>query len=181
MKDRTLLVGGLSSLHDGLCAAALRSQGLSAVPLHPCTDNGLRRARALGNHGQCNPAHYSVGAVLEHAQASGEAPAHFAQRHAWLTLGSNGPCRLAAFGFEYQSPMAFGALATALKKAYGMSDEEVLFFQVHVSADEDHTGAIVRVLDKHATSEETREAIRQAAFTYAELYHGMLSTYEAFA
>jgi len=86
-----------------------------------------------------------------------------------------------AFGFEYQSPMAFGALAKALKKSYNMSDDEVLFFQVHVSADEDHTGAIVRVLDKHATSEETREAIRQAAFTYAELYHGMLSTYEAFA
>ena len=86
-----------------------------------------------------------------------------------------------AFGFEYQSPMAFGALATALKKAYKMSDDDVRFFSVHVSADEDHTGAIVRVLDKHATSEETRRAIRENAFRYAELYHGMLSTYEAFA
>jgi len=86
-----------------------------------------------------------------------------------------------AFGFEYQSPMAFDALAKALKKSYKMSDDDVRFFSVHVTADEDHTGAIVRVLDKHARSEETRRAIRESAFHYAELYHGMLSTYEAFA
>lgn len=102
MKGRMLLVGGLSSLHDALCAAALRAVGFEAATLHRCTDSGLRRARALGNHGQCNPAHYSVGAVLKHADASGLAPADFADRHAWLTLGSNGPCRLAAFGFEYR-------------------------------------------------------------------------------
>lgn len=97
----TLLVGGLSSVHDPLCAAALRGIGLDAVPLAARTDAGLRRARGLGNHGQCNPAHYAVGAVLEHAQQSGQAPADFARRHEWLTIGSCGPCRLASFGFEY--------------------------------------------------------------------------------
>ena len=56
-----------------------------------------------------------------------------------------------AFGFEYQSPMAFGALADALRKSYGMYDHDVTFFSVHVTADEDHTGSIVRVLDAHAT------------------------------
>ena len=97
----TLLVGGLSSVHDPLCAAALRGLGTPAEALHPRTDEGLRRARALGNHGQCNPAHYAVGAVLDHARRSGEDPASFAARHAWLTVGSCGPCRLASFGFEY--------------------------------------------------------------------------------
>jgi pyrroloquinoline quinone (PQQ) biosynthesis protein C len=86
-----------------------------------------------------------------------------------------------AFGFEYQSPMAFGALAKGLKKSYNMSDEDVAFFAVHITADEDHTGAIVRVLDKHATSEDIRRAIRESVFKYAEFYHGMLSTYEAFS
>ncbi|MBL8917824.1 MAG: hypothetical protein JNJ54_03110 [Myxococcaceae bacterium] len=102
MKDTTLLVGGLSGLHDPLCAAALQGLGRRAVPLHPCTNEGLRRARAFGNHGQCNPAHYTVGAVLEHARKSGLPAAEFAARHAWLTPGSTGPCRLAAFGFEYR-------------------------------------------------------------------------------
>jgi pyrroloquinoline quinone (PQQ) biosynthesis protein C len=86
-----------------------------------------------------------------------------------------------AFGFEYQSPMMFGALARALKTSYGMSDRDVEFFSVHVTADEDHTGAIVRVLDVYATSDEDRGAVRDAALSYAECYHRMLSTYEAFA
>jgi pyrroloquinoline-quinone synthase len=86
-----------------------------------------------------------------------------------------------AFGFEYQSPAAFGALAEALKKSYGMSEHDVTFFSVHVTADEDHTGGIVRVLDAHATSDADRRAVRDAALTYAEYYHRMLSTYEAFA
>ncbi len=101
MGGRVTLVGGLSSVHDPLCAAALRGLGLRAEALHPRTDAGMRRARGLGNHGQCNPAHYSVGAVLEHMQRSGQSPAAFAERHVWLTVGSCGPCRLAAFGLEY--------------------------------------------------------------------------------
>jgi pyrroloquinoline-quinone synthase len=86
-----------------------------------------------------------------------------------------------AFGFEYQSPLMFGALARALKHSYGMSDHEVEFFSVHVTADEDHTGAIVRVLEAYATSDDDRSEVRQAALSYAEAYHGMMSTYEVFA
>ena len=86
-----------------------------------------------------------------------------------------------AFGFEYQSPMAFGAIAEGLKKSYNMSEDDARFFSVHVTADEDHTGSIVRVLDKYATTEDVRAKIKESAFTYAEYYHGMLSTYEAFS
>jgi pyrroloquinoline quinone (PQQ) biosynthesis protein C len=87
----------------------------------------------------------------------------------------------AAFGFEYQSPLAYGAIARALKGSYGMTDQEVAFFEVHVTADEDHTGSIVRVLDTYGTGDDDRRAFREAALTYAEQYHRMLSTYEAFA
>lgn len=87
----------------------------------------------------------------------------------------------AAFGFEYQSPMAYGALAKALKKSYGMSDKDVEFFSVHVTADEDHTGAIVRVFEKYATDEETRRQIKEVVCEYGQRYFEMMSTYEAFA
>ena len=102
MSPRTILVGPLSPVHDALAAAALRGAGLTAQAVHPPTDLGLARARAHGNHGQCNPPHYAVGAVLEHARASGLPAKDFAERHAWLTLGSCGPCRLAAFPVEWQ-------------------------------------------------------------------------------
>lgn len=97
LAGRTLLAGGLSSLHDPLLVGALRGAGLDAVALPPRTDAGLRRARALGNHGQCNPAHYAVGAVLDAARGQ----AAFAEHYAWLTVGSCGPCRLSAFGLEW--------------------------------------------------------------------------------
>ena len=100
-EERTWLVGGLSSVHDPLLAATLRGAGLRSERLHPRTNSGLRRARSLGNHGQCNPAHFAVGAVLEHARRSGEEPGAFAAGHGWLTAGSCGPCRLASYGFEY--------------------------------------------------------------------------------
>jgi pyrroloquinoline-quinone synthase len=87
----------------------------------------------------------------------------------------------AAFGFEYQSPEAYGKLATALKRSYGMSDRDVEFFSVHVTADEDHTGAIVRVFDRYATDEVTRREIKRVACEYGERYFKMMSTYEAFA
>ena len=86
----------------------------------------------------------------------------------------------AFFGFEYQSPKAYGMIAEALQKSYGMSDDEVLFFSVHVTADEDHGDSIVRVFEQYADTPEIREQLRECSNIYAELYYGMLSTYEAF-
>lgn len=115
--ERTLLVGGLSSVHDPLLAAALRGCGRRAEALHPRTDSGLKLARGFGNHGQCNPAHYAVGAVLEHARSSGMVAHAFCETRAWLTVGSCGPCRLAAFPHEYARVLAgagLGALPVVL-------------------------------------------------------------------
>ncbi len=53
-------------------------------------------------------------------------------------------------------------------------------FDVHVTADEDHGDAIVETLIQHATTEELQRAVRDAAWNYAEYYHGMLSTYESY-
>jgi predicted nucleotide-binding protein (sugar kinase/HSP70/actin superfamily) len=144
---RTLLVGGLSSVHDPLCAAALCGLGEPAEALHARTNEGLARARALGNHGQCNPAHYAVGAVLEHARRSGETPEAFAQRYGWLTVGSCGPCRLAAFGFEY---------ARVLRGA-GLGDLPVLFVEQVAFAHAPTSGGLAR-LDA-GPAEALRDAI----------------------
>lgn len=99
--SRTLLVGGLGALRDELVVAALGGAGLDAVVLPPPSDAGLARARALGNHGQCNPAQYPVGAVLEAASGATSLEA-FAERHCWVVPSSCGPCRLAAFPLEWR-------------------------------------------------------------------------------
>lgn len=98
---KTLLVGGLGRSRDALLCAALRGAGVAVRQLPAPSDAGLRRARAFGNHGQCSPAHYAVGAVLEAAEASGLSGDTFARTHRWVTAGSCGPCRLAAFPLEW--------------------------------------------------------------------------------
>ncbi len=115
MSSRTLLVGGLGRARDLLAVAALRAGGVEAALLPAPSDAGLERARALGNHGQCNPAHYAVGQVLEHA--SGKDAGELARTHAWLVPGSCGPCRLAAFPLEWQRVLdraGLGALEVQL-------------------------------------------------------------------
>jgi predicted nucleotide-binding protein (sugar kinase/HSP70/actin superfamily) len=106
-----MLLGGLGATRDALGVAALRAAGIDAQVLPAPSDAGLARARALGNHGQCNPAQYAVGAVLERARACGERPADFARRHAWLVPASCGPCRLAAFPLEWARVLEGSGLA----------------------------------------------------------------------
>lgn len=86
-----------------------------------------------------------------------------------------------AFGFEFQAPVAFGALARGMKKAYGMSSHDVAFFEVHITADEDHTASIVRVLDRYASGADDLRAIKDSAWQNAEHYYRMLDVYESFA
>lgn len=111
MTARRVLLGGLGAVRDALAVAALRGAGLDAERLPPPTDLGLARARVLGNHGQCNPAQYAVGTVLERARAAPEGPAAFARRHAWLVPASCGPCRLAAFPLEWARVLEGAGLA----------------------------------------------------------------------
>lgn len=100
--SRTMLVGGLGALRDELVVAALAGAALDAVALPSPTDAGLALARALGNHGQCNPGQYPVGSVLEAARRAGLDAATFAARHVWVVPSSCGPCRLAAFPLEWR-------------------------------------------------------------------------------
>ncbi len=86
----------------------------------------------------------------------------------------------AAMGFEYQSPLAFKRIADGLREHYGLDDDGVRFWEVHVTADEDHGDALVEALIRYANTEELQAACRDAAWSYAECYHDMLSTYEAF-
>ena len=86
-----------------------------------------------------------------------------------------------AFGFEAQAPQAFAALAQGMKKSYGMSSHDVAFFEVHITADEDHTASIVRVLDEYASGADDLRAIKDSAWQNAEHYYRMLNVYESFA
>jgi predicted nucleotide-binding protein (sugar kinase/HSP70/actin superfamily) len=117
--ERTLLVGGLSPVHDALLAAALRGKGVRANVARTNND-GLRLARGLDRSGRCNPGLRAVGAVLEEAQKSELPAAAFAGRHVWVT---SGPCRLSGFSLEDReilSAAGLGALPIVSMEQLGL-------------------------------------------------------------
>lgn len=63
-------------------------------------------------------------------------------------------------GFESQVPQTFGRVAAGLKKYYGLNDADVLFWSVHVSADEEHGDISEELVWTQAKTEEQRENIR---------------------
>jgi pyrroloquinoline-quinone synthase len=150
-----------------LCEEELGSLSQTAAHFELCADS----ARALG-------------ATEEELAAARPLPAthrmmlhgEMCLRHrGWLAgLGSS-------LGVESQTPLTFQRIAAGLRAQYGLGDEAVRFFDVHVTADEDHGSSMAALLIEHATTEELQRLARDAAWTGAECYHGMLSTYEAYA
>jgi predicted nucleotide-binding protein (sugar kinase/HSP70/actin superfamily) len=101
MNSRTLLVGGLSSTHDALVAAALRGRGIAAEPVGTADQGSLAIGRKLLARGHCNPTYYLSGALVERLRRSA-APG----RYAYLTIGSCGPCRFATYAAEHRRALA---------------------------------------------------------------------------
>ncbi|MFO0648198.1 MAG: hypothetical protein U0326_18310 [Polyangiales bacterium] len=85
-----LLIGGVSSLHDPLLAAALRGCGFDATALPTPRDEDLEVGRALLPRATPNPGLYLVGAVLrqlgEMARARGVSVAEAASRSALVCV-----------------------------------------------------------------------------------------------
>lgn len=65
-------------------------------------------------------------------------------------------------GIEIFMPKFFGALADALKTQFGLSDEELAYLRVHVSADADHARRAFEIINRYADSEQIREKARQS-------------------
>lgn len=63
-------------------------------------------------------------------------------------------------GFESQVPQTFGRVAAGLKKHYGLKDDDVLFWSVHVSADEEHGDISEELVWAQAQTETERDNVR---------------------
>jgi pyrroloquinoline-quinone synthase len=63
---------------------------------------------------------------------------------------------------EGQVPGAFGPMARALEKHYGLATEDVAFWDVHEVADQDHSDVGDHIVVKHAATEELRQQVRDA-------------------
>jgi pyrroloquinoline-quinone synthase len=63
---------------------------------------------------------------------------------------------------EGQVPGSFGRLARALEKHYGLTREQVAFWDVHEEADRDHSDVGDHIVVRFATTEEWQRKVREA-------------------
>ena len=118
----TILLGGLTSIHDRVITAAFETCGYRSENLAPPDLDAFQLGRQYGNVGQCNPAYFTVGNLIKYLQnleASGLSRADIVDRYAFFTSGTCGPCRFGMYEAEYR---------LALKNA-GFDGFRVLTFQ----------------------------------------------------
>jgi pyrroloquinoline-quinone synthase len=63
---------------------------------------------------------------------------------------------------EGQVPGSFGRLARALEKHYGLTREQVAFWDVHEEADREHSDVGDHIVVRFATTEEWQRRVREA-------------------
>ena len=69
-------------------------------------------------------------------------------------------------GLESQVPQIYSKTTPPLLEKYGFTEEEVVFFRLHIVADQEHGERGFEILEKHADTDEKRtvclRAVREA-------------------
>lgn len=101
----TVLLGGLSPVHDYLVEAAVQSLGVKAKALPPTNLEAFHTGREFGNNGFCNPAYFMVGNLINYLRSlekSGLSKADIIEHYVFFTAGCNAPCRFGMLETEYR-------------------------------------------------------------------------------
>ncbi len=61
-------------------------------------------------------------------------------------------------GLESQVPQIYARTTPPLVEKYGFTEEEVVFFRLHIAADEEHGERGFEILERHVTTPELRES-----------------------
>ncbi len=79
-------------------------------------------------------------------------------------------------GVESKIPSYFGAIAEASRRHYGVTrDEDLTFWTVHISVDEQHGDVAEQLVSRHLETEVQRAEVRQAIFDLSDLMYEQLT------
>ncbi|HEX7486658.1 MAG TPA: hypothetical protein VF332_10930 [Vicinamibacterales bacterium] len=105
-RDRvTILIGGLTARHERLIQAILQACGHRCQPLPQPDLSACMVGKQYGNNGLCNPAYFTVGALVKYLQeleAGGMSRQDIVNRHVFFTAGGCGPCRFGMYEGEFR-------------------------------------------------------------------------------
>ena len=122
-RDRvTILIGGLTWKHEALFRAVFQGDGYRCETLPNPDVPSFELGKQHGNHGQCNPAYFTVGSLIQFLrklEKQGMSRQEIIDHYVLFTAGSCGPCRFGMYEAEYRY---------ALRNA-GFEGFRVLLFQ----------------------------------------------------
>ncbi|HEY3384660.1 MAG TPA: hypothetical protein VGK32_23105 [Vicinamibacterales bacterium] len=105
-RDRvTILIGGLTARHEQLITAILEACGHHCQPLPQPDLTACLVGKQYGNNGLCNPAYFTVGALVNYLQAleaGGMSRKDIVDRYVFFTAGGCGPCRFGMYEAEFR-------------------------------------------------------------------------------
>jgi pyrroloquinoline-quinone synthase len=86
---------------------------------------------------------------------------------------------LAAIGIGLESfvPEAFTRMIAAFKANYGLTDDQVKFWSIHVVADEEHGDEGIEIVEKYATTPEDRKHVYDCTLETTRLYYDLWALY----
>jgi predicted nucleotide-binding protein (sugar kinase/HSP70/actin superfamily) len=101
----TILIGGLTIRHDVLIQAVFQGCGYRCERLPVPDVAACQVGKEFGNVGQCNPAYFTIGALiayLRRLEAQGLTRQQIIEQYVFFTAGSCGPCRFGMYETEYR-------------------------------------------------------------------------------
>jgi pyrroloquinoline quinone (PQQ) biosynthesis protein C len=84
------------------------------------------------------------------------------------------------FGGEAQIIGAQEVISKALKDNYGLTDDDTMFFDIHVDIDKEHGDVGKTIIERFARDEEVQDKVRQAALTTAIKTYKFFDSYQRF-
>ena len=99
---------------------------------------------------------------IVNAQVQGELLPETLGLQSWCAIQAHRPCveALAGLlvGLESQVPKIYRKTTPPLVEKYGFTEEEIVFFRLHIVADEEHGERGFEIVDKYATTPEAQSA-----------------------
>lgn len=104
----TLLLGGLTEIHEELIIGHLRGIGYNADRLECPDKEALDTGKEFCNRGQCNPTYFTIGNLVKHLKKLNETMSvkEIEENYIFLTAGSCGPCRFGMYESEYRKAVS---------------------------------------------------------------------------
>jgi len=126
-------------------------------------------------------------AEITGAQEAGELLPETLGLQSWCAVQAHKPCVEALsgllVGLESQVPKIYSKTTPPLIDKYGFTEEEIVFFRLHIVADEEHGERGFEIVEKYATSPEVQarcvRAVKEATLMRRLYLDGLYNKYLA--